>query len=82
MCEIVKRDGNKCTQPSRFHVHIRTMPQMLGPDGAYGMESSPAGRSNTVCHSHLSRVVTDLLALPIRYGSALPTVTTFRSRAE
>jgi hypothetical protein len=66
MCEIT----DTCKRKSRFYVLIRTVPQPLGPNGAYGMESTPASRSNTSCAAHLPRAVRTLNALPIRLYDA------------
>ena len=67
MCEIT----DTCKRSPKFWVHIATVPQPLGPDGAYGMETSPGGRSNFACSAHLPRAVRTLNALPIRaYGAA------------
>lgn len=80
MCEVRKRDGGKCARLSQFHVHIRTVPQLIGYPVADTMETSPAGRSITACGQHVGAAVVQLSALPIRYHSALPTVALIHKR--
>lgn len=72
MCEVTE----PCARRNTFHVHVETVPQPLGPDGAYGMERNPAGRSILACAGHLPRAVREMSALPIRTGK-LPTVAPF-----
>ena len=56
---------NSCKATSRFLVSVTTIPQALGPNGAYGIEQSPAARSLTACGNHLTATVRLLAALPI-----------------
>lgn len=70
MCERTTKQGSACERASRYYVLIHTVPQPLGPDGAYGVEGPNASRSVCVCAAHLARAVSELNALPIaRYNA-------------
>lgn len=74
MCERNTIAGKACKIKTRYMVHIVTTPQPLGPNGAYGMERAPVGRSLGVCAAHLARTVDDLNDIPYRAYGAIATV--------
>ncbi len=72
MCDMhVRGAAKRCPRESRFYVRLRTGPQTLA-DGS--VETTPAGRSVTVCAGHLARAVRTLEALDIRWHGAQVTV--------
>jgi len=74
VCEVRKVDGGTCVRQSRFMVHVRTVPQPLGEDGKWGMETSPAGRSIIACPGHVARAVDELYAIKYVWPGARVTV--------
>ena len=82
MCEETTQAGRPCELQTAFYVHVRTVPQPLGPDGMYGMETEPAGRSICVCTQHLAGTVRRLHAIRYRMYGAKVAVTPFRGGRE
>lgn len=78
MCEIKTRNDKRCPVLSHFHVHIRTVPQMIGHPVPDTMEREPAGRSVAACSQHVGTAIRQLSALDIRYPGVLPTVAVLR----
>lgn len=78
MCEVTA----ECKSRARFMLHVRTVPQPLGENGKYGVESEPAGRSVMACGTHLATAVRELYALGIRATGAPVEVRTWWGASE
>jgi hypothetical protein len=74
MCDITTGAGKPCRRSPRFMVNGAVYPQDLGPNGAYGREASPAGRSVLTCAPHLAAGIDRINALPIRTGAPVTVV--------
>ena len=77
------RDRNeRCERRGRYWASVATVPQALGPNGEYGMETVPAARSRIVCGTHLATAVLGLYALDFKMPGATVEVRLIRTDSE